>query len=99
MPTILLTIGPVHTLLGPIEDPEEVDAVIYATPARATIGSVDDAASILEESVDGTTWTPIILNSQNQFSLSGRFIRASVSDAVVVLKAGAALSSIVPIEP
>jgi len=71
MPTTLLTIGPMHTL---------VEDVVYALPARACVGMVVPIEAVLEVSNDGTTFIAANVNEQGAFGTSGRFIRATADD-------------------
>jgi len=77
MPTISLTIGPIHTL---------VQNVIYALPARTTRLRAQPVTNILISN-DGTTFAGPTFDATGQADISGGFIRDSVGGALVKFSA------------
>lgn len=73
MPTELLGIGPVYTL---------VQNQVYALPARRVLARSTGA---IETSQDGTTFASVTLTN-NQAELSAIFIRSTVASNIVSLK-------------
>lgn len=81
MPTTLLTIGPVHTLL---------QNVTHALPTRACLVTFQPDTAVVEISNDSIDWdvVPDPFTGAFQFETSAAFIRCTdVAGATVVLKA------------
>jgi len=77
MPTIQLTIGPVHTL---------ANGVIYALPARTVRMRAQPVTNILISN-DGTTFLGPTFDATGQADISGGFVRDSAGGALVKLSA------------
>lgn len=85
---------PITSFLIGIPQLMAVEDEVFALPTRACIGTTNPVDATLEESVDGTTWTAVLLNTQGQFSPSGLFLRnGTTTDCTVILKAGAVILS------
>lgn len=73
---ILLTIGPIHTL---------VVNVVYALPARKVKVAVQGATAVAEVSNDGTTFiTPMTLTN-GEFETAAGFLRLTTAGGLVRL--------------
>lgn len=75
---ILLTIGPVHTL---------VVNVVYALPARACKVHVQGATAVAETSNDGITWTTPMTRTNDEFETAAGFLRLTTAGGLVKLGA------------
>jgi hypothetical protein len=62
------------------------DITKYALPSRACIITVDTSDTV-STSIDGSSWTVITLDSNNNFFTAAPFIRANTSDALIIAKA------------